>query len=71
MHVAFVHYGKGEVNEANAAHIVRCVNTHDALLGALKGLLEAYIEENGGDMPSNDEHPAFVARAAIQSTKQP
>jgi hypothetical protein len=29
-----------EQNRANAAHIVKCVNLHDELVGALEGILE-------------------------------
>jgi hypothetical protein len=32
------------VEKANAAHIVRCVNSHDALVGALKGV-RGVVEE--------------------------
>lgn len=32
---------------------------------ALAGLLDAYVEENGGDMPTNDSHPAHAARALL------
>lgn len=29
-----------DINEANAAHIVKCVNLHDELLNALIGIIE-------------------------------
>lgn len=32
-------------NKANAAHIVKCVNVHDELLEALKGLLDELSSE--------------------------
>ena len=35
------------------------------LLEALRELLDAYVEENGGDMPTSDGHPAFLARDVI------
>lgn len=49
----------------NAPRIVRAVNNADKLAEALRGLLESYVEENGGDMPSNDSHPAFDAKAVL------
>lgn len=35
------------------------------LYRALADLLAAYVEENGGDMPTNDEHPAHAARKKV------
>jgi len=31
----------------------------------LRELLDAYVEENGGDMPSSDSHPAHDARRRL------
>lgn len=39
-YVAQVNFAADPQAKANAAHIVRCVNLHDALVDALKGLLE-------------------------------
>lgn len=40
--------GGAEAAEANAALIVRCVNSHAALVGALKGV--AALNENAGEI---------------------
>jgi len=39
------------------------------LLVACEELLDAYIEENGGCMPDNNNHPAFTARDMIALSK--
>lgn len=31
-------------------------------------MLDAYIEENGGDMPSNDSHPAHKLKAILSGS---
>jgi hypothetical protein len=41
------HHEEEEQNAANAAHIVKCVNAHDELVAALKGMLEAWEEQFG------------------------
>lgn len=46
--------------EANAAHIVRCVNTHDELIYALDRLLALATEKRLGHLPC-----AEYARAAL------
>lgn len=43
--VAVVHQGAINHAEANAAHIVKCVNMHDELVGALKLMMEEDSEE--------------------------
>lgn len=60
--------GAGET-EANAAHIVRCVNAHDKLVAALRDLCErdwAYI---GGDADTGNPDSLYSrvkrARAAL------
>ena len=48
--VAFVWGTQGQPNQANARHIVKCVNLHDDLVAACEAASEAV--ESGGD--SND-----------------
>lgn len=42
-----------------------CESKYSALLEAAVWLLGAYVEENGGDMPSNDDHPAHMMKRAL------
>ena len=35
------------------------------LIDASEELLDAYVEENGGDMPTNDGHPAHRVRLLL------
>lgn len=35
------------------------------LADAARELLDAYIEENGGDMPTSDDHPAHRLKAVF------
>lgn len=55
--------------EANAAHIVHCVNTHDALVAALRGLIAQHDRPHG----FADEHwyarELEQARAALAAAE--
>lgn len=42
-----------------------CEDKYSALLEAAVYLLEAYVEENGGNMPSNNDHPAYAMQKAL------
>ena len=44
-----------------------CDSKYSALLEAAIWLLDAYVEENGGDMPSNDDHPAHMMKRALNN----
>ena len=44
-----------------------CHNILDALSTSAEELLESYMEENGGDMPTSDSHPAFVLKKALKA----
>lgn len=58
--------GLSEESYANAAHIVKCWNSHDALLAALKNCL-AVMEEMGP--PLATDATAREARAAIKEAR--
>jgi len=45
----------------------KCEDKYSALLEAAVYLLEAYVEENGGSMPSNDPHPAHAMQKALDA----
>lgn len=50
----------------DAAHIVRCVNSHDALVAALKGLLEKHACSSRSD----EERPEMLrGYAALEAAK--
>lgn len=59
---------------ANAAHIVRCVNSHDALVKALKDMLRAVndcIEDGSLDADAVKKHDSTIqARAALALAKE-
>ena len=59
---------------ANAAHIVRCVNSHDALIKALKDMLRAVndcIEDGSLDADAVKKHDSTIqARAALALAKE-
>lgn len=64
MHIAFAighDSDSQETKKANAAHIVRCVNSHDALVAAL---------ENIAAQPMANEWSRNIARAAIAKATQ-
>jgi hypothetical protein len=62
-------HGRGD-GKANAAHIVRCVNAHDALVAALAEMLAAHSNENIGVRASLRRIKAKEqARAAIQAAQ--
>ena len=44
-----------------------CDDRFASLLLASKELLEDYVEEHGGDMPTNDDHPAHAVRKALEA----
>ena len=53
--------------DANAAHIVRCVNAHDALVESLSGLIE-WMEQHHPTAASNiSKARAALALAKVQS----
>ena len=54
------------VGEANGAFIVRAVNSHEALVKALEGLVEWVWEDNRGD----ELAPLDEARAALQKARE-
>ena len=62
-----------EYDEADVAHIVKCVNAHDRLVGALKGLFEhcAMIHKHWGENCNQKEADAAIeaARAALNDTQ--
>lgn len=45
------------IRESDAAHIVRCVNSHDALVEAVKGLLSYAVEH----MENCDDPECYIA----------
>ena len=59
---------KCPVTEANAALIVRAVNSHEELVEALKGLLENYKLNKGAGLGLG---PIYKAKAALQKASQP
>ena len=62
-------------NKANAAFIVRAVNSHDALLAALEAVLKTcedgviHRHETGKPMWSAFDHMKTITRAAIAKAK--
>lgn len=59
----------GEQGRANAAFIVRAANSHDELVAALDGLLNALTNEHG--RRAEDEAAKAAARAALAKARQP
>lgn len=53
-------------NEANAAHIVKCVNAHDKLVEALRDVLTAYDSWGGYNDDGFDDDLISRARAALE-----
>lgn len=57
-------------SEANASHIVRCVNSHDALVKALEDMVDNFNEEKLEWMVSAEKGAVANARAAIAAAKE-
>lgn len=66
----FAHYADDDPNLAETHLRMRVIWREFAALRhrrlraekLLKELLEAHVEENGGDLPTSDDHPAHAAR---------
>ena len=54
--------------KANAAFIVRAVNSHDALVRALEEMIEVYWGDGDGELP--EPHCIQNARAALASARE-
>lgn len=58
-------------HEADAAHIVRCVNSHDALVEALERLMRSWLAmHNSKSCEYSGDHPIAIARAALQAATE-
>ena len=57
-----------DVNIANARHIVRCVNTHDALVKALEGILKVRVQ-GWENIWAGSNRCQDIARAALALAK--
>ncbi len=54
-----------EESEANAEHIVRCVNSHDALLEAC-GMAKAWFDKHTNDEPVWEDQPSADMATLMQ-----
>jgi len=58
------------INDSDAELIVRCVNSHEALVEALQGMLDRYTglvnSGDAGNWNPEDEPDVIKARAALQ-----
>ena len=59
----------GELNSANAAFIVRAVNSHQALVAALERMLGAYEADKEAGFSFGNDNAADQARAALRLAK--
>ena len=57
------------IADANAALIVRAVNSHDALVAALRGLVDRLDDHFGGRDRSTDWREQEAARAALEQAE--
>jgi hypothetical protein len=58
--------GERPIDAINAAHIVRCVNSHDALVGALRSVIE-YLDAYGTFDTDDGAFYLNNARAALRA----